>query len=300
MDDDFEDLYQDYVKGRDHVDRDTTHYKTQFEDVTQLSSPYGNLGEVFKTSDKQSRDNGDSGPSEKKFGDVALLLRRVYHWDTSKGEHWTMALELQSSTLREAFRDIAKGYTSTSLEQNPIVINEPFSELYFCKERIQEAIKNASSEKIKAELELLETFRNKYMKNTITALETARGEGLIDASNLWSLFPIGSNILLENRETSGKPLVWCVKVKGCFEEPQDRSEQPKIWDVHVEFNSFNGRQYVPVWRTFRIGGFVGARHIRYINRTVARFVPVNVHTIGRCPLIHSACTHKRNSWSASL
>lgn len=262
MDDDFEDLYQDYVKGRTNADRDTTHYKTQFEDVTQLSSHYGNLGEVFKTSDKQSRDDGEDGPSGKKFGDVALLLRRMYHWDISKGEHWTMTLELQSSTLREAFKEIAKGYTSTSLEQNPIVIKEPFSELYFCRERIQEAIDKATSDKVKAELELLETFRTKYMKSTITALETALGEGLIDASNLWSLFPIGSMILLENRETSGRPLLWCVKVKGCFEEPLDRSEQPKIWNVHVEFNSFNGRRYAPVWRTFRIGGFVGARLIR--------------------------------------
>ena len=264
MDDDFEDLYQDYVKNRDDKDKDnSTRYKTQFEDVTQLSNPYGDLGEVFKTSDKQSREDSEKGPSNKKFGDVALLLRRMYHWDMNKGEHWTMKLELQSPILRKAFKEIAKGYTSTSLEQNPIVINEPFSELYFCKERIQEAIQNAETDEVKVELELLETFRKNYMKTTITALETARDEGLIDAANLWSLFPIGSKILLENRETSEKSLLWCVKVKGCFEEPQEGSEKPKIWNVHVEFNSFDGRQYIPVWRTFSIGGFVGVRPIRY-------------------------------------
>ncbi|KAL1610702.1 hypothetical protein SLS60_002372 [Paraconiothyrium brasiliense] len=264
MDDEFEDLYQDYVKAHNGADDgDTTRYKTQFEDVTQLSNQYGSLGEVFKTSDKQSRDKGEGGPSDKKFGDVALLLRRMYHWDMNKGEQWTMTLELQSSVLRTAFKEIAKGYTSTSLEQSPIVISEPFSELYFCQERIQEAIKNAESDEVKSELELLETFRKNYMKNTITSLETARNEGLIDASNLWSLFPIGSKILLENKETSGKPLLWCVTVRGCFEEPTDRADQPKIWNVHVEFNSFNGKQYMPVWRTFRIGGFVGARHISF-------------------------------------
>jgi hypothetical protein len=265
MDDDFEDLYQDYVKAHNSTDDgDTTRYKTQFEDVTQLSNQYGSLGDVFKTSDKQSRENGEGGLSDKKFGDVALVLRRTYHFDMNKGEQWTMTLELQSSVLRTAFKEIVKGYTSTSLEQNPIVISEPFSELYFCQERIQAAIKNAESEEIKSELELLETFRKNYMKSTITSLEIARNEGLIDASNLWSLFPIGSKILLENRETSRKPLLWCVVVRGCFEEPSDRTDQPKIWNVHVEFNSFNGKQYVPVWRTFRIGGFVGARHIRYV------------------------------------
>lgn len=264
MDDDFEDLYQDYVKARKgDDDGDTTRYKTQFEDVTQLSNQYGSLGEVFKTSDKQSREKGEGRPSDKKFGDVALLLRRTYHFDMNKGEQWTMTLEIQSSILRTAFREIAKGYTSTSLEQNPIVISEPFSELYFCQERIQEAIAKAESNEARSELELLETFRKNYMKNTITALETARNEGLIDASNLWSLFPIGSKILLENKETSGKPLLWCVTVRGCFEQPSDRANEPKIWSVHVEFNSFNGKQYAPVWRSFSIGGFVGARNIRY-------------------------------------
>jgi hypothetical protein len=266
MDDDFEDLYQDYVKPHMGThDGDTTRYKTQFEDVTQLSNQYGSLGEVFKTSDKQSRENGEGGPSDKKFGDVALLLRRTYHFDLNKGEQWTMTLELQSSLLRTTFKEIARGYTSTSLEQNPIVISEPFSELYFCQERIREAIKTAESEEVKSELELLETFRKKYMKNTITSLETARNEGLIEANDLWSLFPIGSKILLENKETSGKPLWWCVAVRGCFEEPSDRADQPKIWNVHVEFNSFDGKQYVPVYRTFRIGGFIGARHIRYVD-----------------------------------
>lgn len=264
MDDDFEDLYRDYVKNDNGRERpDATRYKTQFEDVTQLSNSYGDLGDVFKTSDKQSREHGEGGPSNKKFGDVALLLRRMYHWDINKGEHWTMRLELQSPVLREAFKEIAKGYTSTSLEQNPIIIDEPFSELYFCREQIQAAIQNAKSDEVKVELELLETFRKNYMKTTITALETARGEGLIDAGNLWSLFPIGSKIVLENRETSGKSLFWCVNVKGCFEEVQEGSEKPKIWNVQVEFNSFDGRQYAPVWRTFSIGGFVGARPIRY-------------------------------------
>ncbi|KAJ4299338.1 hypothetical protein N0V90_004583 [Kalmusia sp. IMI 367209] len=274
MDDEFEDLYQDYVKAHKGADDgDATRYKTQFEDVTQLSNQYGSLGDVFKTSDKQSREKGDrGGPSDKKFGDVALLLRRMYHFDLNKGEQWTMTLELQSQVLREAFKKIAKGYTSISLEQNPIVINEPFSELYFCKDRIQEAIREAETDKFRSELELLETFRKTYMKNTITALETARTEGLIDASNLWSLFPIGSKIVLENRESSGKPLMWCVTVRGCFEEPSDRNDQPKIWNVHVEFHSFNGKQYAPASRTFRIGEFVGSRHIRSLPA-----YPLNMH-----------------------
>lgn len=264
MEDEFEDLYQDYMKAKKSGnDEDKTHYKSQFEDVTQLSNQYGNLGEVFKTSDKQSREKGEGGPSNKKFGDVALLLRRMYHFDLNQGEKWTLTLEIQSLTLRTAFKEIIKGYTSASLEQNPIVIKEPFSELYFCRERIQEAIQNAKSEEIRRELELLEIFRKTYMKDTITALETARNEGLIDTNNLWSLFPTGSTILLENKDTYGRPVLWCVTVRGCFEEPSDRANQPKLWNVHVEFASFNGSQYVPAWRTFRIGGFVGVRHIRY-------------------------------------
>lgn len=265
MDDDFEDLYQDYTNGREATDSDdeTVLYKNQIEDVTQLSNQYGSLGDVFKTSEKQSRDkSGRHRPSDRKFADVALLLRRTYHWDLNKGESWSMTLEIQSPVLRKAFKDIVQGFTSSSLEQNPIVIQEPFSELYFCRERIRAAIENAESDEIKVELELLEQFRKTYMKQTIESLEISLSEGYIEAADLWSLFPMGSKIILQNRDVAGKPLIWCMNVRGCFEEPADRQDFLKVWIIHVEFTSFNGTQFLPVERTFRIGGYKGPRAVR--------------------------------------
>ena len=276
MEEDFEELYQGYAKGRKEQQSgdEEPRYQTQFEDVTQLANQYGSLGDVFRTSEKQSRDRtGSKRPSERKFGDISLLLRRTFHWDLNSGDSWSMTLEIQSSTLRQAFRDIAKGFTSTSLEQDPIVIKEPFSELYFCRERIQEAIENAESGKLKKELELLETFRKNYMEKTIATLETSLEEGLIEANDLWSLFPIGSRIILQNRSSPGKILQWCVVTKECTEQPSDRPDHPKIWIVRVEFTGFNGKQFYPAERTFRIGGYKGTREIRSLPAYPLSFHP---------------------------
>jgi len=264
MADDFEDLYQGYTRQQNEPQNDDEKlpYNSQFEDVTQLSTRYGSVGEVFRTSEKLSRDsNGRKRPSNGKFSDFSLLLRRTYHWDPANGEKWTMKLEIQSAVLREAFKEIANGFTSTSLEQNPIVIEEPFSEIYFCRDRTQKAIEEASSDEVKKELELLETFRKSYMGTTITAIERSLTEGMIIADDLWSLFPIGSKIILQNRSAPGRTLIWCVEVKSCFSGDSNENE-PKVWTIDVEFTSFNGKQFEHVDRSFQIGGFRGAREIR--------------------------------------
>jgi hypothetical protein len=264
MAEDFEVLYQGYTRRQKELQKDDvkTQYNSQFEDVTQLSNQYGSLGEVFRTSEKQSHDNnGRKRRPEGKFGDFSLLLRRTYNWDLSSGDKWTMKLEIRSTVLRQAFKEIAKGFTSTSLEQDPIMIEEPFSDIYFCRYRIQKAIEEASSDELKKELELLETFRKSYMGKTITAIETSLTEGTIKADDLWSLFPIGSKIILQNRNTQGRTLIWCVVVKSCFAEESSEKE-PKVWTINAEFTSFNGKQFEYVEGSFSIGGFRGAKEIR--------------------------------------
>jgi hypothetical protein len=272
---DFEDLYQDYAKGLNATeDGDKIIYKPQFEDVTQLYSQYGGLGDVFKTSEKQNRSNDWGHLSDKKFGDVTLLLRRKYnhHLGVPGSEKWTMALELQSPVLRQSFKEIVKGCTSISLEQSPIVLPEPFAELYFCQEKIRDAIQTSESDEVKSALQLLESFRQSYMKKTIAGLESARSEGLIEASNLWSLFPIGSTIVLENRVALRKSLIWCVIVRECSKKEQDNPDKEETWTISVEFNSFNGKRFIPVERSFDIGGFKGPRLIRLLPA-----YPLNLH-----------------------
>ncbi|CZR59474.1 uncharacterized protein PAC_09366 [Phialocephala subalpina] len=266
MEENFEALYEKYQKGRKNAESndETPRYNSEFEDVTQLANSWGSVGDVFRTSEKQSRDNnGRKRLLEGKFSDVSLLLRRTFHWDLSNGETWTMKLEIQSTVLRQAFREFAKGFTSISLEQVPIVIEEPFADLYFCRDRIQKAIEGASSDELKKELELLETFRKTYMEKTITTIETSLAEGMIKADDLWSLFPIGSEIILQNGDLPGRTMIWCVLVKSCFEaNKQKHGNESSVWKVTAKFNSFNGKQFRYVERSFSIGGYHGAREIR--------------------------------------
>jgi hypothetical protein len=267
MEDDFEKSFESYTRFLTTPGRyDENHpYNSIFEDVTQLSNQGGGLGEVFKTSEKQSRDSDGRKRSTKgKFNDVSLLLRRIYHWDSTRGETWTVRLEIQSTILRKAFKEIVQGYTSISLEQDPIVIAEPFSDLYFNRDRIQKAIKDAISDELKKELELLEEFRKNYMGKTITGIEASLTEGQISAADLWSLFPVGSEIILQNRETPEMTMIWCVVVKSCYKQirnPQEE-EKPLVWVISAEFTSFDGRQFLKVERSFQIGGFQGTKAIR--------------------------------------
>jgi hypothetical protein len=268
MEDGFEESFESYTKFLTAPGRyDENHpYNCSFEDVTQLSNQGGGLGEVFKTSEKQSRDSDGRKKSTKgKFNDISLLLRRIYHWDSTRGETWTVRLEIQSTILRKAFKEIVQGYTSISLEQDPIVIPEPFSDLYFNRDRIQKAIKDATSDELKKELELLEEFRKNYMEKTITGIEVSFTEGQISASDLWSLFPVGSEIILQNREMPELTMIWCVVVKSCYQDLRDRDERPDkppVWLITAEFTSFDGRQFLKVERSFQIGGYQGTKVIR--------------------------------------
>lgn len=267
MEDDFEESYEDYTKFRKAPEKsdEKPPYNSSFEDVTQLSNSYGNIGDVFKTSEKQSRSSDGRRRSAKgKFSDVSLLFRRIYHWDPNRGETWTLRLEIQSTILRQAFKEIVQGFTSISLEQDPIVIAEPFSDLYFNRDRIQKAIKEATDDGLKKELELLEVFRKSYMEKTITAIEASLTEGRISAEDLWSLFPVGSEIILQNREAPEMTVIWCVVVKSCFKQIRDgqQEKQPPVWLITAEFTSFDGKQFLKVERSFGIGGFQGAKVIR--------------------------------------
>jgi hypothetical protein len=261
--DGFEDLYQLYQAGREAIEEsNSTRYKNQFEDVTQLSNPHGMIGNVFKTSEKGHHDNIRKKSSDKKFGDIALLLRRTYHINVNGGDKWSMRLEIQSPVLRKAFKEIATGFTANNLDRDPIVIDEPFSDLYFCGQRIQQAIQETESEEVKSALGLLENFRQNHMKQTIDDLKVCIDIGLIGADDLWSLFAVGSTIILQNEDIPGGPLLWCVTVRGCFEMANDTIKKPKRWSVHVEFTSFNGNHLSHVERSFPIGGFKGRRNIR--------------------------------------
>lgn len=258
-DDDFDSLYSSYTIQRKDTSQPDQEFVPEFEDVTQLSLHGG----VFKTTEKQSQGlDGRRRPWPSQFSNMSLLLRRTRRIGSHGREVWDLQLEIQSDILRQEFKTIADGFTNIQLERDPIIIPEPFGEIYFCRQRIQGAIAGVKSDEIKKQLKLLEDFRESYMAKTIMSIQTSLREGIIEAQDLWSLFPVGSQIILQNRHGTGKTLVWCAKVKYCQLEKSDNQAHPQVWEVSVEFMGFNGKQFQRAERTFHIGGFHGARNIR--------------------------------------
>ncbi|KAH8900762.1 P-loop containing nucleoside triphosphate hydrolase protein [Thozetella sp. PMI_491] len=245
---DFEDLYRKYSKPKKNPV--LPKFNSEFEDITQITTQWGSV-EVFKTTDTQTRDrDGKKRPSETKFSDLQL--------------------EIQSPALQESMRQILKGFTSISLEKNPIVIPEPFAELYFCRHQIQSAIEKAQSPELMKELQLLVNFREKYMAKTISTIETSIKEGKIESENLWCLFPVGSVVILQNRHTPGSMLIWCVVVKSCDKIKGDRNDE---WAIRVEFSGFDGEKICRAKGEFNMGHFYGSKEIRSLKAYPLDFHP---------------------------
>lgn len=71
-----------------------------------------------------------SRAEQQPFKEYAILLKAVVDLDGAKGTRVNFVLELQSETLRDIFRAIAKPYAELNLDSNPIVIDYPFRCLF--------------------------------------------------------------------------------------------------------------------------------------------------------------------------
>ncbi|KAH9884176.1 P-loop containing nucleoside triphosphate hydrolase protein [Xylariomycetidae sp. FL2044] len=261
----FDDLFSSYRGGavstvkREEKDEDTVRYDSTFADVTQLLTPWGEPGEVFKTS--------QSGASKLKLklrgnlGAPSLVLRRTV---PVKGRHTELGgnrLELHSEILRTCFQECAKNITSIPLHGDPIIIPEPYSELYFCRDQISKAIEDAASEEIKNEVELLKIFEREYMSKSLTAVEASVKEGLINIENLWALFKPGTLVLLQNRKVANSPMDWCATVQSFeWEKPSDQRNS-RSWVLAVTSTDFNGTQFGTAEHVFSFATFTGSREI---------------------------------------
>ncbi|KAF4830317.1 hypothetical protein CGCTS75_v006029 [Colletotrichum tropicale] len=185
-------------------------YRIKFEDITQENHPWGDIAAVFRTGEnvKQQRRR------ESHFRDVSLVLRHIVLKSETNGRVESQ-LEIQSKTLRNAFINIATGLVNINLHQDPIIIRDPYVEIYHCEKRIQEAIESETDESLRGELRLLQKFQEDYMARTVGDLKALEPNGLITSHLLPFIFAPGDPVLLTNRYLSHIPTYWTAVLHSC-------------------------------------------------------------------------------------
>jgi len=130
---------------------------------------------------------------KQKFKEYAILLKVVLvEGDGPKGPRVEFALELQSESLRDIFRTIARPYAELNLESNPIVIDAPYRCLFFLRGKLRELAEDAETPvTTQKELGQLLDFINSPLglKRIIEAYNRLIPNGKITFPMLWTLFP---------------------------------------------------------------------------------------------------------------
>ncbi|MBE3041798.1 hypothetical protein IMZ48_04305 [Candidatus Bathyarchaeota archaeon] len=211
-------------------------FNQSFEDVKEIQQD-GYTLTVIKTQSVYRKENERRG----RFGEYSLLLRRTM--DIKSQARPKVQLEIQSDRLRAAFAVLARNLTTIRLSHDPIVIPEPFMEIYYCRHEIREAVRIAKEENeaVGAELELLVDFQREYMAETIKTIDQFKINGYIEFEWLWALFPPGELVVIENRSASSLPIQWCAAIKTFTFRRLDNGVA--VWCITVTHTGFNGVRF---------------------------------------------------------
>ncbi|KAF4819648.1 hypothetical protein CGCSCA5_v004364 [Colletotrichum siamense] len=232
-------------------------YRVKFEDITQENHPWGDIAAVFRTGEnaKQQRRR------ESHFGDVSLVLRHIVLKSDMRGNVKSQ-LEIQSNTLRKAFINIATGLVNINLHQDPIIIRDPYVEIYHCEKRIQGAIESETDESLRGELRLLQKFQEDYMARTVSDLKALEPNGLITYQLLPFIFAPSHPVLLTNRYLSHIPTYWTAVLHSC-NVSRDRNDKMEInrAELRLQYTGFNGTVFGSVDTAIPLKSFSGTRTI---------------------------------------
>jgi hypothetical protein len=230
------------------------------EEVQPFNSKFTDIKEIWQdgellTTTKSKDQFRQSRKSKKQYGEYSLLLRRVL--DLNERRKPVLQLELQSETLRQAFRKIAQGLgvNTISLSQDPITIYQPYPELYHCRDQIKAAVAaDTTDEQTRKELQLLIDFETQYMAETTSVIRAFKTSQTIEFEWLWSLFRPGCDVVVQNNSAAATPIEWCARLKS-FKVSEDSNGL--CWTITVQHTAFNGQWFGRGETDFRFPAFSG-------------------------------------------
>ncbi|KAH9243209.1 hypothetical protein K456DRAFT_1820257 [Colletotrichum gloeosporioides 23] len=171
-------------------------------------------------------------------------------------------LEIQSNSLRSAFIEIVSGLVNINLHQDPIIIPDPYVEIYHCQRRIHEAIDTSKDKSLRDQLQLLQMFREDYMARTITDLQALEPNGLITFDLLSFIFAPGHSVVLTNRYLSHFPTHWIALLHSCHFITDANKEEKKVGiELRLKYTGFNGTVFGSVNTVIRLDRFLGTKNI---------------------------------------
>ncbi|KAI1745486.1 hypothetical protein F4680DRAFT_442959 [Xylaria scruposa] len=235
------------VTGHPKTEDNDTIFNSKFEDVKEIVED-GETVIVTRTQNQYKRTHSD----KKRFGEYSLLLRRIIDLD-NKTRSW-LQLEIQSDILRAEFSRLAKDITSISLHHDPIVIREPYREIFYCRDKIRDSISTASTQQLRQELQLLIDFQRQYMSKAIEAIKSFKQSGTIDFEWLWGLFAPSTEVVIQNTTATVVPIEWCAVVKSYQVSVHDGTQ---YWVVSLSHTGFNGQRFGTVLTSFTFPSFSG-------------------------------------------
>ncbi|KAK1489733.1 AAA family ATPase [Colletotrichum cuscutae] len=230
-----------------------TFFNQQFESIKEIQQDGEVLG-VMKNSSSFKR----MGANKRKFGEYSLLLRQIV--DTKINFRPRTQLEIQSLSLRQAFATIAQNFTSIRRAQDPIIISEPYIEIYHCSKMIEDQFTKSTDSNLKSELKLLLDFKETYMRDTINTIKGIESDRRIEYEWLWAIFPPGELVIIENNSATTAPIYWCTVLKT-FEFQKNEAGMP-TWCITVRHTGYNGVKF-------------GSAETKYIFSAFSDNMPVN-------------------------
>lgn len=157
--------------------------------------------------------------------------------------------------------DIATGLVNINLHQDPIIIPDPYVEIYYCERRIQDALEASMDKSLCDQLRLLQKFREDYMARTVNDLHALEPSGLITFDLLSFIFAPGHPVVLTNRYLSHFPTHWIAMLHSCH-FIQDHGEEKNLEvELRLKYTGFNGTVFGSVNTTITLDRFIGTKNI---------------------------------------
>lgn len=259
MEDDFDEEFSKYPRPKNARDtgavssREVASSNFRFEDITQETGILDIVFQVYPTTETpQQKDR-----HETRFKDYSLILRRIVPKRQGDRDP-VLQLEIQSTSLREAFCKLATGLVNINLRRSPIIIHEPYVEVYHCQNQIEEAVKVAD-DAMKIELRLLQTFQRDYMHESIKDFESLEADNLISFDCLQHLFVPGSVIVLPNGFISDSlQPYWAAVLVQC---QVIKNKNDKEWEINLVYTNFDGTSFGAVFTKLRFPAFKDIKKI---------------------------------------
>jgi hypothetical protein len=241
----------DLDSEEDEMPRDSVTKKIALMDITERERPYGDRPSITATSVfNQAKD------IDQKYTQYALLLRRKVD---KKGNRLGTDLEIWSSVIQKALRELLADCTYLNLVACPINIPQPYHALFHYRKEIRQ---HASSifleEKVKSHLNVLIKFMDTNLLKTEREYNRYILNGLTTFPLLWTIFRPETIVVLDTEQFKE-----CYRVNNCREVTLETGEMQ--FEITAWYWDYNGSAFGPAKSKLVIKEFQGTKSLTDLN-----------------------------------